>query len=159
MTVAEQAISGAPVRARALGRWSRRVVRAVAEVVTPHVDGAPQVETERIVDFVDDWVPHMPRLFRLLFPVGLMLLELGAFVLGPSLVPFTLMRRARRERYVRAWVSARWHLQRDLIKAVKGLCLLCYYSDPRVAQHLGYEVEEHVQLVKAERLRRYGHEL
>jgi hypothetical protein len=144
---------------RALGPWSRRVVRAVAEVVTPHVDGAPEVETDRIVNFIDDWVPHMPRLFRLLFPVGLMLLELGAFVLGPSLVPFTLMRRARRERYVRAWVSARWHLQRDLIKALKGLCLLCYYSDPRVGKHLGYQVEEHVQLVKAERLRRYGHEL
>jgi hypothetical protein len=98
----------------------------------------------------------MPKLLRVLFPVGLLLLELGALVLAPSLVPFSYMSRARRERYLRGWVHSRFMLFRELIKGVKGLCLFAYYSDPRVAAYLGYEHEPHVQLVKAERLRRFG---
>ncbi len=147
------------VRKHNLGPWSRRTLRALAEVVLPHVAGAPEVSTAEVVDFVDDWVFYMPRLFRLLFPVGLMLLELGAFVLGPSLVPFSFMSEKRRARYVNSWVHAGWQLRRDLIKGVKGLVLVKYYSDPKVCAYLGYQVEEHVQLVTAERLKRHGHEL
>jgi hypothetical protein len=140
----------------ALGPWSRRVVRALAEVVLPDGPGAERVETSEIVAFVDDYVPRIPKLLRLLFPVGLMMLELGAFVLAPSLVPFSAMSLARRRRYVDGWVHARWRLRRDLIKAVKGLCLLAYYSDPRVGARLGYFVGPHVAQVSAERLRRHA---
>jgi hypothetical protein len=142
-----------------LGAWSRRIVRALAEVVLPMSDDAPPLPLDDVVRFVDSFVPKMPTLLRLLFPVGLLLLELGAFVLGPSLLPFSAMSLARRRRYVDGWVRARWRVRRDLIKAVKGLCLLCYYNDPRVARSLGYHVEEHVTLVAAERLRRHAHDI
>jgi len=141
---------------RALGPWSRRVVRALAEVVLPDGDGAPNVPLDEIVAFADSFVPYLPRLLRLLFPIGLMMLELGAFLIGPSLVPFSAMSLARRRRYVDGWVHARWRLRRDLIKAVKGLCLFGYYSDARVRARLGYAVEEHVADVSAERLRRHA---
>lgn len=140
----------------ALGPWSRRVVRALAEVVLPDAEDAERVSMGAIVAFVDGYVPHMPALLRLLFPVGLMMLELGAFVLAPSLLPFSSLSLARRRRYVEGWVHARWRLRRDLIKAVKGLCLLAYYSDPRVGARLGYFVEAHVADVSAERLRRHA---
>jgi len=146
-------------RAHNLGRWSRRIVRALTEVVVPVGPGAPTVPTDQIVDLIDDYVRYMPRLFRLLFPVGLLMLELGAFLLVPSLVPFSLLSPARRARYVDGWVHARWRLRRDLIKGVKGLVLMAWYSDPRVGAFLGYAVEEHAQLVSAERLKRHGHEL
>jgi hypothetical protein len=151
----------APVGAarRNLGRWSRRTLRGVTEVVLPRAPGAPELAPATVVDFIDAWVFYMPRLFRLLFPVGLMLLELGAFVLGPSLVPFSFMSSAARARYVGKWIHGGSRLRRDLIKGIKGLVLLAYYSDPRVADHLGYRVEEHVQLVKTERLRRYADQL
>jgi len=139
-----------------LGRWSRRVVRALAEVVLPDGDDAPKLPLDEVVAFADSFVPYMPRLLRLLFPVGLMMLELGAFVLGPSLVPFSAMSLARRRRYVDGWVHAHWRIRRDLIKAVKGLCLLAYYSDARVCARLGYTVEAHVADVSAERLRRHA---
>ena len=148
-----------PWQAQALGPWSRRVVRALAEVVQPSGEGAPALPLETFVRFVDDYVPHLPRLLRLLFPVGLMLLELGAFVMGPSLVPFSVMSLAQRRKYVDGWVHARWRIRRDLIKAVKGLCLLAYYSDPRVGGRLGYGVETHVNHVSAERLRRHARDL
>jgi hypothetical protein len=140
----------------ALGPWSRRVVRALAEVVLPDSADAPKLPVDEIVAFADSFVPHMPRLLRLLFPVGLMMLELGAFLLGPSPVPFSAMSLPRRRRYVDGWVHARWRLRRDLIKAVKGLCLLAYYSDTRVRARLGYAVEAHVADVSAERLRRHA---
>jgi hypothetical protein len=143
-------------RPASLGRWSRRVVRALAEVVLPSGADAPAVPTAHIVDFVVDYVPYMPRLLSMLFPVGLMMLELGAFFLGPSLVPFSAMSLERRRRYVDGWVHARWRLRRDLIKAVKGLCLLAYYSDAQVRAKLGYAVETHVADVSAERLRRHA---
>jgi hypothetical protein len=148
----------APAR-RQLGRWSRRTLRAVAEVVTPREHGAPPPDLDGIVAFADDWVRYMPRLFRVLFPVGLMILELGAFLLGPSLVPFSFMSLERRRRYVAAFAHGRSALRRDLIKGIKGLCLLQYYSDPKVSAQLGYHVDEHVTLVRAERLKRHGHEL
>ncbi|MGZ3443365.1 MAG: hypothetical protein ACXVDD_27780 [Polyangia bacterium] len=140
----------------ALGGWSRRIVRALAEVVLPHGADVPTLPTSDVVAFVDGFVPHMPRLLRLLFPVGLLMLELGAFFLAPSLVPFSSMSLARRRRYVDGWVHARWRLRRDLIKAVKGLCLFAYYSDARVGARLGYAVEAHVADVSAERLRRHA---
>ncbi len=144
------------MKRRALGPWSRRIVRALAEVVLPDAPDAPRLPTSEVVDFVDGYVPHLPRLLRLLFPVGLLLLELGAFVLGPSLVPFSAMSLPRRRRYVDGWVHARWRMRRDLIKAVKGLCLIHYYCDARVGARLGYAVEAHVADVSAERLRRHA---
>ena len=156
---AELTTSTSVPQRRNLGPWSRRVLRALTEVVVPRGDGAPEVAATAIVDFIDDWVRHMPRLLRTLFPVGLLMLELGTFVLVPSLLPFSLLSPGRRERYVDGWVHARWRLRRDLIKGVKGLVLMAYYSDPRVQTYLGYAVDEHVRLVSAERLKRHGHEL
>jgi hypothetical protein len=149
-------MSTAPTRPVSLGAWSRRVLRALAEVVLPDGDDAPKLPVDEVVTFVDSFVPHMPRFLRLLFPVGLMMLELGAFFLGPSLLPFSTMSLARRRRYVDGWVHARWRIRRDLIKAVKGLCLIAYYSDARVGARLGYTVEAHVADVSAERLRRHA---
>jgi hypothetical protein len=139
-----------------LGTWPRRSFRALAEVVTPRGDGAPEVSLDALVDLADDWVRYMPRLFRLLFPVGLMMLELGALFLAPSLVPFSFMSLERRRRYIAAWTHSRSPLRRDLIKAVKGICLFAYYSDARVGAALGYSIDEHVSLVRSERLRRHG---
>lgn len=143
-----------------LGRWPRRIVRALAEAVTPDPQsGAPAVETEKLVLFVEGLVPKMPRLLGLLFPVGLLILELGALVLAPAWVPFSFMPLARRRRYLHSWLHSRSMLRRDLVKGLKGLCLLAFYSDERVQRYLGYQPDEHVEMVKTERLRRYGHEL
>ncbi len=139
-----------------LSSGSRRTMRALASVVMPHEDGAPRVSTDAVIELVEGFARQMPRLLRVLFPIGLWLLEWGALVLGPSLVPFSSMSLARRERYVMSWVRSRSHIRRDLIKGVKGLVLICYYSDPQVTKLLGYAVEEHVQLVKSERLRRHA---
>jgi hypothetical protein len=147
-------VSEAVVRRHNLGRWSRRTLRALGEVVLPT---DPRIDLDAAVDFADDWVRYMPRLFQLLFPIGLLMLELGAFVLAPSLLPFSLMSLPRRRRYIAAWAHSRSPLRRDLIKGVKGLFVFQYYSQPQVAAQLGYHVDEHVAFVKSDRLKRHGH--
>ena len=141
-----------------LGRASRRTLRALAEVVVPH---APvEVDLDTIVNFVDDMVGYMPRLLRVALPLGLWLFEAGTRLWGPrSLVGFSSMSLERRARYVDGWIHAGWVLRRDLIKGVKGLALFAYYSDPRVGEALAFFPEEHVKLVSAERLKRWGTEL
>jgi hypothetical protein len=139
-----------------LGRGSRRTLRALAEVIVPRDEAAGVVvDLERVVDFVDDMVRYMPRLLRVLFPVGLLLLEYGTFVLLPSLRRFSGLDVAHRERYVRGWVHARMMLRRDLIKGVKGICLFAFYSDPRVMAHLGYRPSEFADVVATDRLLRH----
>jgi hypothetical protein len=147
------------VKRRNLGRWPRRTLRALAEVILPDGDGAPRLDPDGAVDFIDEFVPHLPRLLRLLFPIGIVAFELGALLLAPSLVPFSSMGLRRRQRYVASWTHARSRVRRELVRALKGLMLLFYYSDPRVQRAIGYGVEEFVQLRTAERLRLHGHEL
>lgn len=142
-----------------LSRLSRRIIRSLAEVVLPSGDGAPTVSPAGVADFVDGYMPYLPTMLRVLFPVGLMLLEFGAFIFGPSLVPFSFMSKKAKQRYLEGWATARWRIRRELWKALKGLCLLYYYSQPEVGKAIGYTVAEHVELVSAERLRRHGSEL
>ncbi len=143
-----------------LSRWPRRIVRALAEAVMPEAaSGAPAVETEQLVVFVERLVPKMPRLLGALFPLGLVILELGGLLFAPALAPLSWMPLAKRRRYLHRWLHSRSMLRRDLVKGLKGLCLLAYYSDERVQRYLGYQPVEHVELVKADRLRRYGNQL
>ena len=144
-------------RPRQLGRASRRTLLALAEVVVP--PGPIDVSLEGVVDFIDDMVGYMPRLLRVAFPLGLWLLEHGTRLFGFSVRRFSSLTPDARARYVDRWIHAGWVMRRDLIKGVKGLALLAYYSDPRVGELLGFFPDEHVRLVSAERLRRYGSEL
>src|SRR6185436_5142059 len=110
---------------------SRRTLRALAEVICPRDEAAGIVpDLDAAVEFADRLVFEMPRVLQLAFPLGLLLLEWGAHLMLPSLRGFSALDLARRERYVRMWVRSPFALFRDLIKGVKGLCLMAFYSDP-----------------------------
>jgi len=142
-----------------LGRLYRGIIRALAEVVLPLGPGAPPADLDAVAVFVARYTCFMPRLLRIALPLGLLTLQVGAFVLAPSLVPFSRMSLPRRKRYVNGWVHSRLRLFRDLIKGMKGICYLAYYSDPAVQRFLEYTPEEHVALVKQERLVRHAQDL
>jgi len=125
-------------RRRNLSRWSRRILRRYAEAVLPDGEGAPVVDPAGVVDFIDGYVAHMPRLYRLLFPIGLLYFELTA------LWPFSLRTLAARRRRVDRWSHSRIRIRRELMKALRGLCLLHYYSQPAVTAALGYAIDAHV---------------
>lgn len=147
---------------RPLGRYFQKIIRALVEVVLPRAPNGEPVDAatlDRVTAYAARYTCFMPRLLRLALPIGLLTLQLGAFVLGPSLVPFTAMSVERRRRYVHGWVHSRLRMFRDLIKGMKGICFLPYYSDPAVQRALAYTPEEHVALVKAERLKRHAADL
>src|SRR5712692_6413072 len=101
------AASGSSSAAARLGRWPRRIVRALAEAVVPEAgSGAPTVETEKLVLFVERLVPKMPRLLGALFPLGLVILELGGLLFSPALAPFSSMPLAKRRAYLHRWLHA-----------------------------------------------------
>jgi hypothetical protein len=153
------AIAPVPVPARKiLGKRSRRVLRALAEVVAPRAPGLV-VDPESLVDVADSICAEMPRFLQLLMPIGLLLIEFGTWFWAGTFRRCSRLDLARRERYVRGWVQSRWAMRRDLIKGVKGLILLGFYSDPRVMELIGYRPEPHGKLVAAERLVRHGHDL
>jgi hypothetical protein len=138
-----------------LSRTARRALGALARVVTPELPAAP-LDADRLVAFVESYRAHMPRGLALAFPLGLWLLEYGTWLFGFSWRPFSALPPARAAAYVERWIRAPGWARRQLIKGVKGLCLVFFYQDPRVLAYLGVDVDEHVRLVSAERLRRYG---
>ena len=96
------AIHGTP----ALSAWSRRIVRALAEVVLPDGADAPKVPSDRVVDFVDGFVPHLPRLLRRLFPLGLLMLE-ARRLRAHAVAGAVLVDVARAPPSLRRWLGAR----------------------------------------------------
>ncbi len=130
-----------------------QILAAFADAVLPHQAEAPQVSPETVVAFVDSFTQHMPRLFRLLFPVGLWLLEFC------RLRSFSSRSRNHRITFLQKFSNSRIRIFRDLFKALKAICMMAYYSDARVQAALGYQHQPFLTEVKAARLKRYADEL
>ena len=132
---------------------SDQILAAFADAVLPHEANAPEVGAQAVVVFVADFRRRMPRLYKILFPLGLWLLEYC------RLRPFSTRSRSCRVAFLRAFSHSRIRLFRDLFKALRAVCLMAYYADPRVQSAVGYAHEPFLAEVKATRLARYAHDL
>ena len=126
---------------------ARAVLRALVEVVKPRKPGFDPPIEEHMVEFLDNFYSYFPWHLKLLFPLGLYLLEYGTFLFQGSLRPFSRLGPDQRERYVQGWITSRMALRRDLIKGVKGVCLTAFYSHPEVMAHIGYDLPAHIARV------------
>lgn len=120
-----------------LGKTSRAIIASLAGTVLP-AEGRDRDTIRYVVRFVDDFVPFMPALMRLGFPLGLLLLQWGTVVTAIALKPFTLLSNRMRERYLHRWAKSPFALFRALAQGVRGLILSAYYEQPKVQQALGY---------------------
>lgn len=120
-----------------LGRTSRAIVASLAGTVLPK-EGRDRETINYVVRFVDDFIPFMPALMRLGFPLGLRLMQWGTLVSLVALKPFTLLSDRVRERYLHRWAESPFALFRALAQGVRGLILSAYYEQPKVHQALGY---------------------
>lgn len=127
-----------------LPKWARRTLRALAEVIMPRDDDFNLDLSDYSVDFVDRYVGYFPKHLKLLFPLGLILLEIGPIIFSGKLKFFSNLDLKERERHVDIWVNSRSASRRDLIKGVKGLVLVAFYSHPRVMEYIGYDIEAHI---------------
>ena len=99
-------------------------------------------DTEALRTF-DLWLARSPRLHRIGLRALLLLVELAPALCGGG-------RRLRRlePEPRRRWLTRVERLPvrppRELTRAVKTLILLCYYGDPGVMTHLGYDAAANV---------------
>ena len=132
-----------------LSQWARNTLRALTEVVLPRGDDIDIDLCDHSVDFTDYYVGFFPTHLRLGFPLGLLLLEFGPILYMRRLKRFSKMKLEDREKYVAGWVDSKSALRRDLIKGVKGLALVAFYSHPQVMDHIGYDIEQHISAALA----------
>ncbi|GEM_PF-1191513 len=133
--------------AQNLLKMSQRTARALIEVAKPRKAEFNLPLEDQMLEFLDDFVRYFPVHMKILFPLGLLLLEYGTFIFAGKLKPFSRLSLEERDRYVRGWVESRIPIRRDLIKGVKGLCVASFYSDHQVMDHIGYEIEAHLNKV------------
>ena len=101
------------------------------------------------VEYIDRYVGYFPPHLKMGFPLGLLLLEYGSFLFAGKLKRFSMLAPEEREKYVKGWIDSRWQLRRELIRGVKALVMVAYYSHPEVMEHIGYDIEEHIAEVTA----------
>lgn len=129
---------------RNLSDFSRKILRALAEVVMPRGKNFNLDLNDYSVDIIDRYVGYFPPHLKLGFPLGLMLLEFGPILYMRRFRRFSNMSLEDREKYVELWVDSNSAARRDLIKGVKGLVLVAFYSHPSVMEYIGYDIEAHV---------------
>lgn len=127
-----------------LPMWAHKILRCLAEVVMPHDENFKLDLTDEAIEFVDRYVGYFPVYLRKLFPLGLVLLEFGPILYMRKLQRFTGMSFEEREAYVASWVDSKNAMRRDLIKGVKGLVMVSFYSNPQVMERIGYDIEPHI---------------
>jgi hypothetical protein len=133
--------------AQNLSRLSQRTVRALIEVAKPRRPDFDLPLEDEMLEFLDGFVKYFPPHMKILFPLGLLLLEYGTFIFMGRLKPFSKLPLEEREKYVQGWVESKIPLRRDLIKGVKGLCVASFYSNHQVMDHIGYDIEDHLRKV------------
>jgi hypothetical protein len=119
--------------------WSTiaALAEAVLDVSSEDRPTAATVDVATLVDaFLDRLHPATANETR----TAVQLLEngLSGFVLDRRLGPFSRQSLGERRRIVRTWQTSRLSLPRTVIKALVGLVLASYWSDPRTFPFVGY---------------------
>lgn len=130
-----------------LSPMSKKIVRALIEVIKPRRAGFDLPLEDEMLEFLDKFYAFFPFHMKIGFPAGLLLLEYGTFIFAFKLRPFSKLSLEERTKYVWGWMESRIGLRRDLIKGVKGVCLTAFYSQPAVMKHINYNVAEHMARV------------
>ena len=132
-----------------LPKRARRILRSLIEVVKPRKPGFDPPLEEHMLDFLDDYYSYFPFEMKLLFPMGIYLLEYGTFIFAGKIRPFSKLSLEEREKYVQGWVTSSIPIRRDLIKGVKGVCLTGFYAHPDMMKHIGYDLPAHIERVNS----------
>ena len=133
--------------AKNCGRGTERIIRALISALKPRKpDFDPKIE-DYMFGIADEFLGNLPLHMKILFPIGLRLLEYGTILFMFSPKPFSWLSQEQKERYIKSWIESKIPLKRDLIKGFKAICLTGYYSHPEVTKHIGYNLEEHLKRI------------
>lgn len=137
------------------GPRTRQLLRSLAAVLCP-----PEAETagllDPVVEHVELSMQAMPVAVRGALLAGLRTYDLGALARWGR--PARRLSAARAARYLDAWRHGGL-VQRELIKAARGLICLAYYELPGVQERLGYRPAQWIAQVKRHRLATYEEDI
>ena len=121
-----------------------RALVALIEVVMPRSKEFNPNLQEYIADYIDKYVGYFPIHMKLGFPLGLILLEFGGYIFTQQFKRFTAMTMSERDTYIKNWANSKIQIRRELIRGVKGLVMVAFYSHPIVMEHMGYDIKGHI---------------
>ena len=137
---------------RNLPGWARRTLVSLIEVVMPRSDDFHPELTGYILDYIDGYLKYFPVHLRWGTLLGMLLLEWGPPFFKGKLKRFSGMSLSGREESVKGWINSRRQIRRELIKGIKGLVMVAYYSHPLVMEHIGYDLQSHIREVTAKEM-------
>jgi len=118
-----------------LGRSGQKILRTAIAALCPRDGifeeqaGAAGQADEAVLATVLGFLPYMPAPTRLLFPLGLGLLEFGAPFTGGGPRRFSRMDGPQAAAYLRCWERA-GGLRTLLFQGVRALVLISFYQQP-----------------------------
>ncbi len=117
------------------------------QVVLPRNERLNLAIEDEIVEKINHMLPNLPILIQLGIHFALALLEIGS--LAKYRCRFKNLGQENSHIYIYQWIHSSFPLLRDLSKILNGLVLVHFYDDPRVMQHLGYSINDHIQHVNS----------
>lgn len=128
---------------------ARRTLTALTEAVLPRSDGFYLPIEGEVAAGIERYVAGLPRPMRFGFAAALFALEVSPLAAAGRPVLFSRAGLALRRRVVERWLGSRFAPVRELMGVMSGLVALHFYDDPRVMDHLGYFIEDHIRQVNA----------
>jgi len=126
---------------RVLTKFEQRIAEAISNTIfPPGGDIGPSGEDVGVSHFIDRYLGEIPFALRMGLRAFIILLEFLPILFIFRLGRFSVLNEAEREKYLEAWLSHRIFWIRAAMLALKSICCLCYYSDERVREALGFYV-------------------
>jgi hypothetical protein len=131
-------------RLRVLGAKDLVVLRALARRIlapdtAPGERSVPTPDELGVAEYVDGWLAGADAATRRDVPRLLGVIEHGTPLLGGHRRRFTDLPPAQQDAYLLNFSTSRIGLLREGFSAIKALCLMGYYRDPRTWPLCGYE--------------------
>jgi hypothetical protein len=120
------------------GRLNRRTLLSVSRAIGPVEIGIEALD-DFVVKQIESQIRCFPRLHRVGFCVGLVFIELGGWIGGWGIVPFSWLKRDRATRRLYRLLHSRFTPVRLLANGLRVLVCLSAYGHSEVEQWYGFE--------------------
>lgn len=87
---------------------------------------------------------EMPLINRWLILLLLYTFDRATFLLGFGMLRFCHLRPEAQRRYADVWLKSPRIVMVEMFKALRGLIMVCYFSNPEVWLYIGYDPRRHV---------------
>lgn len=129
-----------------LWKGSRRILDVFLETVLPEIPGADNEKIRKnTLDDLDGFLVGMTPFMRVLYNLGLFLIQFGSIIFVHSILPFTWLSKPSRVKYIEKWDLSWFPARRNIILAYRSTAMLAFYSQKEVLRYLNYDIESHIK--------------